>query len=800
MQIDEKQKSDDDDNELKVHFIANAGIKDIVGRGLIYNDNVAIIELIKNSKDANSSKVILEFNDISTQNSPLLSEGKIIIKDFGYGMTKSDIKEKWLNIAYSEKKYSKNKEYAGNKGVGRFSCDRLGSYLELYTKSPDDKFLRLSINWEDFENKGKSDVISDIILEIEILNENLFLTKIGEVSFEQGTVLIISQLRDDWSEQKLKKLIAEIEKFSPSLDDDFQVIFKSNIKFEDKDLIKKNHKNINNNILEKLAFKTTYIRSLIDSSGLFIETFLYFQGELVYRYKANNPYQRLKNIKVEIHYLDSLSKSYFTKNFGIKPNNYGSVFLFYNNFRISPYGNEKNDWLGLDQRKSQGTSRNLGTREIIGRIDVIDHDDTFSVITSREGLAHNKAYYELVAFDVEEKVLLKNGKSEYGFVTTIIRQLENFVVDGTDWNRLEDRWGKLSAVSADDVIKNPDRFFTKELSIEKIRKEVLKLENSNLDFIEFEFFENIISKIQSINTQKYLTFLDDFIVKTKDKSLEELSPKEKGFVKNIINTSIKMVTKANSETEKAREETKKVNKILEIEKKKHAYLLATRRTLSEDADGLIHTIKLNSTEIIEGIDFLTESIQFDELNKDEIIEKLFEINLYAVKNLKMSELATRSGFDREMDSTRIDIVQYIKEYFEIYWNNFSNQETSSIFNNTALEFIRNISVLNLSIVLDNLMSNSEKWGADKIQIDFLKEDGKLQVLISDNGYGLSDIFLDTPLEIFNLGVRDQSPSGIAGSGIGLHYSKNLLNDMNAEIEFIGNNIKLSGACFKVTFK
>ncbi len=193
--------------------------------------------------------------------------------------------------------------------------------------------------------------------------------------------------------------------------------------------------------MEKLAFKTTYIKSFIDKTGQYIETFLYFQGELVYKYKANNPYKLLKNISVEFHYLDSLSKSYFTKNFGIKPNSYGSIFLFYNNFRISPYGNEKNDWLGLDQRKSQGTSRNFGTRELIGRIDVTDHDETFAVITSREGLVHNRAYFELVAFDPEEKALLDNGKNEYGYVTTIIRQLESFVVKGTDWNRLEDKWG-----------------------------------------------------------------------------------------------------------------------------------------------------------------------------------------------------------------------------------------------------------------------------------------------------------------------------------------------------------------------
>ncbi|WP_213072359.1 sensor histidine kinase [Acinetobacter sp. WCHAc010034] len=786
-------------NELKVNFIANAGIKDIVGRGLIYNDNVAIIELIKNSKDANSPKVFLEFDDITSKNSPLVSEGKIIIKDFGHGMTKTDIKDKWLNIAYSEKKHSKFKEYAGNKGVGRFSCDRLGSYLELYTKSKNDDFLRLSINWEDFENKGKSDIISDIALKIEILEKNNFLEKVNELEFYHGTVLIISKLRSDWPEQKLKKLIAEIEKFSPSLDDDFQVFFKSNSRFEDKELTQKQNKKINNNILEKLAFRTTYIKSFIDKTGQYIETFLYFQGELVFKYKAKNPYKLLKGISVEFHYLDSLSKSYFTKNFGIKPNSYGSIFLFYNNFRISPYGNEKNDWLGLDQRKSQGTSRNFGTRELIGRIDITDHDETFSVITSREGLVHNNAYFELVAFDPEEKALLDNGKNEYGYVTTIIRQLESFVVKGTDWNRLEDKWGKLLSVSSDDVLKNPDRFYTKDLSIDLVKKEVLKIKDSIFDLLDFEIDSKILSKIQSINHEKYSGFLADFIEKTEDKSLEDLSPKEKGIVKTLIQATQKKVNEANFEVKKAREETQKISKTLEVEKKKHAYLLATRKTLSKDADGLIHTIKINNSEINNGIDNLIDSIEFNEIDNDGIIKKLNNIRLYALKTLKMAELAIRSDFDKDIDIKNVNITQYIYEYLEVYNETFGNHNLKFTYNK-SLNFIRSLSVLNLSIILDNIISNSIKWGATHIEFSPSIIDDQLSILVSDNGIGLSNLFIDQPDEIFNLGVRDTPPEEISGSGIGLFYSRQLLEEMNAEIRFVGNNELLSGACFEVVFK
>ena len=57
------------------------------------------------------------------------------------GMDLEDIQDKWLNIAYSEKKSNKtqhNRRMAGAKGVGRFSCDRLGEYLNLYAKTKDD--------------------------------------------------------------------------------------------------------------------------------------------------------------------------------------------------------------------------------------------------------------------------------------------------------------------------------------------------------------------------------------------------------------------------------------------------------------------------------------------------------------------------------------------------------------------------------------------------------------------------------------------------------------------------------------
>lgn len=792
------------DDDLDVYFIANAGVKDIVGRGLIYNDNVALIELVKNSKDADSKSVILNFKNPRLDEYNLYelfgdeeAKPEVWVKDFGKGMSRQEIKDKWLNIAYSEKKQNKDKTYAGNKGVGRFSCDRLGKVLDLYTKSENDTFLHLNIDWTLFENKGKNDQISSIPLRINEMSEAEFLDIIEENSFEHGTVLKVSGLRTHWSEQKLKKLIAELEKFSPSLDDKFSVFFNSNGEFKDPKLILKVNNKIDNGILEKLAFKTTYIKSDIDSEGETISTSLFYQGEKIFSYIATNPYSELRSISTEIHYLDTLAKSYFTKNIGLKPNNYGSVFLFYNSFRISPYGNEKNDWLGLDQRKSQGTSRNLGTRDIIGRIDINDEMDSFSVITSREGLAHNTANLQLIAYDQNERTRLKDGKIEYGYITVIIRQLENFVVKGLDWNRLVDKFGQLKSISAEDALKNPDRFITKSLSSDDIEAFCDRILKSNLEIREFHINKDVIQKIQQINDEKYRVFIDDFIETSGNKALKELNQQEKVTLKKIIKIEGDKVETAKEERDLAEKRTEKAKKQLIVEKKEKAYLLSTRRTLSPDADGLIHTIKINNVGISEGVDTLIEGLNNDEFSKEEILIRLTKIKLYSIKSLKMAELATRSGFDQDIDIRSVDVIQYIHEYIDIYESVFSDSELSFKVENVNSTFIRSLSVLNLSIVLDNLLSNAEKWQADLVKFSFKVVGNSLEMFISDNGLGLSDLFIDTPEDIFKLGARDIPPEEFEGSGIGLNYSRSLLNEMNGEISFVGNGMELNGATFKV---
>lgn len=247
-----------------------------------------------------------------------------------------------------------------------------------------------------------------------------------------------------------------------------------------------------------------------------------------------------------------------------------------------------------------------------------------------------------------------------------------------------------------------------------------------------------------------------------------------------------------------KEKVVKAESDLFIEKEKNLYLLATRRTLSPDADGLIHTIKINNVEVRDGIENIIDDLTENDYNVQDLIKRLGFLKICAERSLKMAEFVTRADLKEDIEKKEIDVVTYIIEYLSLYGDTFSDNLSFS-FSNSNEKIRKNLSVLNVSIILDNLISNAVKWGADKIQIDFEKVNEKqLLILFSDNGNGLSDKFINNTEKIFELSVRDTPPSGFSGSGIGLYYTKNLLNEMNSDIEFIGNGKKLSGATFKIT--
>jgi anti-sigma regulatory factor (Ser/Thr protein kinase) len=446
------------------HFKTNVLLKSIIGKDLINNDNIAVIELVKNSIDAESPKILIEFKNLKRNNNEFINKNKrsdisktskIIISDFGKGMDKEDIEAKWLNIAYSEKKNARRENglyFAGAKGVGRFSCDRLGEYLDLYSKKKNKPIRHLHIRWKDFEVENEVDLeIQDINILHEEISDEDFYDRTGIKSFKQGTIVEISKLRGKWVKYQPRKKswdlenLVNLKRYLEKLINPYQnstanpyTIHILAEEFLDEDKSFHEHEKINgiieNKIFDKLDFKTTSIESQISEDGDEITTILKDKGRIIFRLREKNiKFPLLKNIRIVLFFLNQYAKIYFKKQTGTRSVEFGSIHLFINGFRVPPFGDEGNDWLKLEIRKGQGYARFLGTRDLLGR---------------REGVVNNAEFSDL-----------KEGSGSYFY--EVLKKLERYVVEGLNWDRVsrknlneDDEFGELTNKEVKKFIKN----------------------------------------------------------------------------------------------------------------------------------------------------------------------------------------------------------------------------------------------------------------------------------------------------------------------------------------------------------
>lgn len=756
-----------------VNFKTSARIKGILGSGLIHDDIVAIVELIKNSKDANSNRCYIIFDKEKT----ISNDSTLIIADDGIGMSKRDIIEKWLNVAYSDKrdkiKNSNGDYYAGNKGVGRFSCDRLGSELILYTHRSRGEYLKLIIDWDKFETNQGDIQIQDIPLEMEELSRSDFLDEINYPKFLTGTVLMVNKLRKEWDLKCFRKLVDELEKFSPSLNDNFDVFLYSKQDFQtDEILSQKINKKIENNILRKIKFKTTYIRSAISSDGRYITVELFFQGKIVYKYKAYNPYDNLKDIRVEIHYLDTLSKAYFTRNFKVKPNDYGSVFLFYNNFRISPYGNPKNDWLNLDQRKTQGSTRNFGTRDLVGKIEIIDNESNFSVLSSREGLANNKSFTELIGDD-------GSRRKWSSYIIEVIDQLEKFVVRGLDWNRLVDKRSpdKRSPIRVEQVLKDHMNYSVRPINVENVQKSCKSIIKglwwSILDDT-LVFNDELLDKISNDSIAKYNKFINDFITSIKDETLLDLDKIKKKKAVEIINKEIEKRKKAEEKQKIIEKENAEINKKLIASEKSR--LFSEVQTLSSDRFiGYIHQLGLISDSIVKDLNYIIKKSRKQTLSVDYCIEQITEALYNTQKINAVCNFATKANFDIITNKLTIDVAQFFNDYLEKVKASELGLRYEISYRREHKPLIKTIFPIEITIVIDNILNNALKANASKIWINISVEEHFLQILFINDGEPLTDKF--TNEDLLKKGVTTTK-----GSGIGLFHSNSIIEELGGVLK------------------
>lgn len=768
-------------NEIPEHFDVSSGLKSVLGRELITDDEVAIFELVKNSFDAEASRVDLHF-----------SKDSIVVADNGQGMTAKEVKEKWLTVAYSAKRpqndfrddIAAKRKYAGSKGIGRISTDRLGKNIVLQTRSRDEKsktVKSISVDWSLFDRDHKKRFENIPTKNLPDSNEFDLPKELSQR--DSGTVVSITNLYQVWDRDKLIRLKSDLSKLiNPfgSKTDNFDIVLRvPSEDGQDKQIAAKYQKlseevepteivngSVGNFIFGTLESKTTHLKVKISDDGKFISSELKDRGELIYEIREPNQYKLLSNAEFSAHifFLNKSAKITFARRMGVPSYHFGSIFLFRNSFRVFPIGQTNDDWFGMDRRKGQGYARYLGTRDLIGRIDVSGSDEMFSEASSRNtGLIENEATMQL----------------KTAFLENCLKRLEGYVVPVT-FKDLEDK--NVSDISR--IKTDPGR--------ERVTNVVSKLVNSK-DIELLNYSKNLINLLdeRSSRFESSLIGLRSIAEKTQDKKLfGNIEEAEKRF-RELKASEEKARIQAEKESEarkvaelraaEAQVKTQKTEAALEEEKKRNLFLTSSAALDKETIQELHHQVRMYSIDIHQQLEnTIVEIKEADEVSKEDVLDALESITLLNSRIMSVATFATKANFRLASEHINENIAEYIGQYLAVAEEfQLGSIAIETIHNGDG--FKKEFKPIDVAIIIDNLIANAKKAKANKISFQFsYPEKNILHLLVNDNGRGLNDDILDAD-RIFEKGYTTTD-----GSGLGLYHVSHVLGEMNGTIELVSH--------------
>ncbi|OOE87399.1 hypothetical protein BZG73_01805 [Salinivibrio siamensis] len=429
----------EDSKAITQPFRANAHLLKLLGDELIGDDRLAVFELVKNAYDANATKVDVTLN-LEDENP------HIIIWDHnGFGMTKNDILNKWMEVGTNSKRSQNkirtkklNRLPLGEKGVGRLAVHKLGNQLTINTKAENSPEYKISINWPILIKEAE--YIEDTRVSIIPLDEPEFFPN------ETGTRIEIGSLNNtNWTRgdlRRLKRLLTSL--ISPfKTVSDFTVSL--NVPGREKDIADLLEAQ---DIVEKALWTYDFI---IDENGKFSSTYT-FNPPQTFKELASSHIEtkddtlellqpskeeelaRNKNVRESLLlkpedlkeigpisgtlyiFMKSsavlsavgspqLIKEYLREQSGIR--------VYRDGIRVFNYGETNDDWLGLNAGRINMPGQKIDTGMVIGGIDLnLEDSEGLKEKTNREGFDENDTYkrYRWIVASIIEDFHLKHRK------------------------------------------------------------------------------------------------------------------------------------------------------------------------------------------------------------------------------------------------------------------------------------------------------------------------------------------------------------------------------------------------------
>ena len=388
-----------------------------LGESLIKNESIALLELVKNSYDADATECDVFFEETQGKIS------RIIISDNGCGMNAEIIRDVWLVIGTDNKKkiIEKGKEGRyplGEKGIGRLGVHKLGRKITLISKTKEDAEVILTIDWEKLETANS---IQEFPINISV---NLFPTVFQDG--KTGTKIIIDSLKTQWDRRQIRDVYRNIMSLNSPFEDTsdkFKVSIRSNNtslfvglpSFED--IISNGGMYFGSCVLSgskikdfKYEFKPWSTLTRVSSGRILTKDSLpeYDLPLRGYREvegkKKPEPYDidlnklKIGDIRFDIVIFEKDNAIFnYTNLEKTTITNYldenGGIRVYRDNVRIYDYGERDNDWLGIDLKRVHRVGGNISNNIVLGAVRLTRKDSTgLKEKTNREGFIEDDAY------------------------------------------------------------------------------------------------------------------------------------------------------------------------------------------------------------------------------------------------------------------------------------------------------------------------------------------------------------------------------------------------------------------------
>lgn len=362
-----------------------------LGEELVPHADLGIVELVRNSFDADATFSVIELTSVS------MPGGSVQIVDDGRGMTREEILDDWLLLGSSNKREIKRspsgRRMVGEKGLGRLAALRLGRRATLRSRPVGEPGVeyRLEISWDAFDDAA---AVEDVVLEVVE----------GATEDGPGTTIELRNLRSPLRKADVKRLARSLVLLSDPFSDASE--FTASLitdEFTEMEAV------VRRSFFPEAHYK---VEAILTDSGRAEARMTDWRGERIAaathrKLAAERDGNLYDGVAAQFElWAFVLSKASFDARRSTQSvdavkswlRHVGGVHLYHRGLRVQPYGDPGQDWLDLNLRRTGSPEERPSTNTALGRVTVDDGQDQLVAKTDRSGLIENQAFEELRAF------------------------------------------------------------------------------------------------------------------------------------------------------------------------------------------------------------------------------------------------------------------------------------------------------------------------------------------------------------------------------------------------------------------